>query len=179
MSWIRWDISAGAVLLVALLYFFDGSGIVSAAVPAVLVHESGHWLLLRVCGKRLTRVRVGLVGVELDYAGRLEGAQTLLCVAAGPLFGLVYALILCSAGGAWAELSGALSFVMSVFNLLPVLPLDGGRLISAITDDLFAAKLSRAASLILLLGGTAILLRFHSISMLLMSGWLTICNFRR
>ena len=44
MKRTEWNVSAGAVLLAALMYFFDGSGLVSAAVPAVLVHELGHFL---------------------------------------------------------------------------------------------------------------------------------------
>ena len=172
------QLSAGAVVLIALMYFFDGSGILAAAVPAVLVHELGHYSLLRLCGRRVTCLRIGIFGLEMDYAGYLDGTRAVLCIAAGPLFGLTYAVMSCRVGGKFAELSGALSFVLSIFNLLPVLPLDGGRLVAEITNETFAGRLSAAASLILLLGGAAVLLRFRTISLLIPAVWLVLYNFR-
>ena len=178
MKRMTWEIRAEAVLAFALIYFFDGSGIVSAAVPAVLVHELGHCLALWLCGRHLRRVTVSLSGIELDYSGVLEGIEAVLCIAAGPAFGLLYALAVSVIGGRFAELSGALSFALTAFNLLPVLPLDGGRLLSALTNSVLAGIVSRGMSIFLLLSGT-VLLRLHLPGPLLMAGWLTVCNFRR
>ena len=179
MKNVEWNVSAGAVLLFALMYFFDGSGLVSAAVPAVLVHELGHLIPLWLTGQRLRRISVGVFGLELDYAGYLEGAAALLCIGGGPFGGLAYALLTCSLGGAFWRMSGAVSAALTAFNLLPILPLDGGRLVVVATDTAFAGKLSRVAALLLMLGGAFIALRFHALSLLLMGAWLTVSNFRR
>ena len=178
MKNVRWEISAGAVLLFALMYFFDGSGCVSALLPAVAVHELGHWIPLRLCQKPIRRVALGVFGLRIDYGGRLEGRRALACVGGGPAAGLVYALAACALGGDFWRMSGALSFVLSIFNLLPVLPLDGGRLIAAVTDARFAARLSRIAAALLTLGGAFIALRWHAFALLIAGIWLCIANFR-
>ena len=178
MRHVQWDISAAAVLLFALVYFFDGSGIVSALVPAALAHELGHVLALRACSCRVTRVRLGLTGAELDYAPRLEGLRCAFCLLSGPLAGLLYALGACTAGGAFLRMSGAVSFLLSAFNLMPVLPLDGGRLVGLLLPEKQARRLSLAASLLLLGGGVAIAARFSSAALLLAGLWLAGANLR-
>ena len=178
MKRVQWNVSAGAVLLFALMYFFDGSGVLSASLPAVLAHELGHLIPLRLCRCPLRRVSIGVFGVEIDYAGQLRGRRAIACIGGGPLAGLLYVLLACSLGGTFWRMSGAVSFLLTAFNLLPVLPLDGGRLAAAVTDDAFGAKLSRWASLLLVLAGAGIALRFHAVSLLLTGAWLAVCNYR-
>ena len=178
MRRVRWDISAGAVLLFALMYFFDGSGIVAAAVPAVLVHELGHALFLRLQGKRLTRVRVALSGLTIDYAGSLHGIDALLCCGAGPLFGLAYAAAASVSQQRFFRLSATVSLLLSLFNLLPVLPLDGGRIVAALAGPHLARRLSRIMAAALLAAGAVLMAWCGAYSLLLAGAWLTICSFR-
>jgi len=114
----------------------------------------------------------------MDYAGSLSGASALLCIGAGPLAGAVYGLVLCRTGGAFGRTSGAVSLLLTGFNLLPVLPLDGGRLVGAAVGETAARGISRIAALLLLLGGGAVLLRFHAVSVLPIAVWLALGNFR-
>lgn len=125
----RFDISPIALLLFALGYFFDGSGLFSALVPAAAAHELGHLLLLHLGGLPVRRVSLGLAGLEIDYRGALTGLHGFLTVLAGPVFGLAYALAAARLGGEYFTLSAGLSLALSAFNLLPILPLDGGRLL--------------------------------------------------
>lgn len=178
MRRVKWDISAGAVLLFALMYFFDGSGLVSAAIPAVLVHELGHVLFLRLQGKRLTRVRVALSGLTLDYAGNLRGMDALLCCGAGPLFGLAYAAATLSSQQRFFQLSGTVSLLLSLFNLLPVLPLDGGRIVAALAGPRTAQRLSRVLAALLLAAGAVLMAYCGAYALLFAGAWLTICSFR-
>ena len=174
MRALRWEFSPWAVLALALLYFFDGSGLLSALAPAVLVHELGHAAALAACGAHVHRVRLGLFGIELDYSGALNRGETLLCLAAGPVAGLLYALAACGPGSSWEYLSfsGALSFCLSLFNLLPALPLDGGRILAELTRPRTAARVSLACAVLVTLSGGALLLRFHTPAPLGMGLWL-------
>ena len=175
----RWkpEISAGALLLLALMYFFDGSGLLSAAAPAVCAHELGHLLALRLCARRLTRLRLGFMGLEMDYAPRLEGMRCALCALAGPLAGLVYALAACAAGRDFWLLSGALSLALTAFNLLPSLPLDGGRIAISLLPERVARAVSRVTALALLGFGVLALVSRRSAALLPAGLWLTACNF--
>ena len=173
---MRLAVSPAALLVFALAFFFDTDGLVSAFLPAVCVHELGHLLMLKACGRRVLCLRVTLTGLVLDYAPRLEGGKSILCAAAGPLAGGAYALIACAVGRPFWLVSGAASFLLSVFNLLPVLPLDGGRVLSALLPGASGQRVSLAAAVLLLLGGVWIFLTFRSYGLLLAGAWLTVCN---
>ena len=176
MRRIRWEIRPAALLLFALFYFFDGSGIVSAVIPAALVHELGHLAALRLCRRRVSRVRVGLSGAELDYAPRLEGAQALFCLAAGPAAGGLYALAACTLCGEFWQVSGASSFVLTAFNLLPILPLDGGRILAALVTMKRAVWISAPFSVALLAAGVWLAESLGSFALVIPGLWLTLCN---
>ena len=172
----RLAISPAALLLFALAFFLDTEGIVSAVLPAVCVHELGHFLMLKACGRRVVCLRATLTGLVLDYAPRLEGRKRILCAAAGPLAGGVYALAACAVGRPFWLVSGAASFLLSAFNLLPVLPLDGGRVLSALLPGSAGRRISLAAAVLLLAGGVWLFVSFGSYALILAGGWLTACN---
>lgn len=134
----RLHLGAGFAVLFALSYFFDESGIVSALVPAVMIHELGHMAALVALGCPPRALNATLSGFSLDYSGRLEGMAEVICPAAGPAAGLAFAW-LCSALGNYFEsgyllLCAGAGLVINLFNLLPALPLDGGRLLSALVS---------------------------------------------
>lgn len=178
MGAVKWNISAGAVLLLALMYFFDGSGLVSALAAAALFHEAGHYALLRVLGARVTRVSLSVFGLEMDYAGMLSAGKAAACIAAGPAAGVVYALAAHWSKTRFGQVSGAVSLALTCFNLLPVLPLDGGRLLCAVLGERRGAAASRAASLVLAALGLLLLLQRRAAGAAAMGLWLACCNFR-
>lgn len=170
------DISAGALLVFALAYFFDGSGMLSALLPAVAVHETGHAVALLAFGASLRRLRLDIFGLSLDYRGRL-GTGALLCSAlAGPAAGLLYAFPAMGASDRGVKMSGAISLLLSAFNLLPALPLDGGRALSALCAARTVRRCSRATALLLMAGGLWALFEYGSLSLLVMGGWLLVYN---
>lgn len=178
---VRWELSAGAALLLALLYFFDDTGLISALVPAVIAHELGHAAALWLSRVRLTRVVIGVFGVEMRYAGLLSGGRAVCAVAAGPAAGALYAaaaFLLGGGGEGFWRLSGAVSAALTVFNLLPALPLDGGRLVEELTDERFARRLSQVTAAGMALGGFALLAGYRTLSLLAMGLWLCFYNFR-
>lgn len=116
------EITDGALLMLAVLLFFDSEGLLPAFLAAAVLHETGHLLTLWATGGTLRRLRVSAVGGRMDCMlpeGRLR------CFAvhfAGPAMNLaafaVFRALDCSL------LAGA-NFVLFLFNLLPVCPLDG------------------------------------------------------
>ena len=158
----RLRISAGAALLLAALYFFLDYGTMAAIIISAAVHELGHAAALRAMRARITELRIGLDGLCITYTGRMGYGGQFLSAAAGPAAGAALAL-----GAAWLGVkfeSGFLyscagvSAVLSAFNLLPALPLDGGRMLYAaccfFRDLPSADRITLAASL---LSGAALL----------------------
>ncbi len=151
----RLDISPGFLLLLALVWFFDDGGLLPPLAAAVAVHEAGHIAALYAFGARPVRLRASLSGFALDYAGALSDAQTALTALAGPAFGAAFAGV-CTLvethceSSFWPTCAG-IGVVLTVFNLLPATPLDGGTVADFALTHLFGAKyaplLSKASAI--------------------------------
>lgn len=131
----RIQISVGAAILYPVLYFLDSTGWFYALVPAICIHEAGHALALRSCGVRIIKLRIEITGLCLDYAGLLHPRQEMLCAAAGPIAGFMWAAALAGFYHPWSQLSSRLSLGLSLFNLMPFPMLDGGRILLALSGD--------------------------------------------
>lgn len=92
-------------------------------------------------------------GAEMQVAGRMSYGGELLAAAAGPAVNLLLAAALGLPGRWWEPLyllAGAQA-VLGCFNLLPILPLDGGRMLWLAlcwgTDPFLADRVAQAVSL--------------------------------
>ncbi len=122
--------------------------LVTAFFACVLLHELGHSLTARRYGVRVPRILLMPIGgmAEFDRIPRRPLAEFLI-TAAGPAvnFGLVALLLPIVWTDLWStdpvpphglrdlllNLAGA-NAVMGLFNLLPVFPMDGGRILRAL-----------------------------------------------
>ena len=121
-----------------LLLLFMIAGFIS-----ILVHELGHALTAKAFGKRVEIVLQALGGYAAYSGGApLDRTRTFLVTAAGPalqiVLGAVVYLFAQSLLGMspqatyFVKVLYAISFIWAILNLLPVLPLDGGRLLQTI-----------------------------------------------
>lgn len=104
-------------------------------VIAALIHELGHFWAIRWCGKKIKNMKVGITGAIL-VAGNLSPGQELFCALAGPVAGLLTLLL-----RRWFPRLALFALLQSVFNLLPIYPLDGGRIISCVATVLHIPQL--------------------------------------
>ena len=182
----RLKVSAGAVLLAALIYYIgDASAIAAVLLPAA-VHELGHVAALRLMGLRINGFRIELKGFCIDYAGYTGAMGHALAAFCGPMVGLWYAWAASWLGNrldsSWLCLSAGVSLLLSAFNLLPALPLDGGRVLAhlsrAVLGDRRGAWLTEAVSLavgaVMLSSGVWQMLHGQGIALALAAVWLLI-----
>lgn len=131
----RLEISGGALLAVALLYYLDNSGIFLWALLACALHEIGHWWAIRALGGQVRKMRLSCAGAELrlSSARPLSHGRMVLAALAGPAVNLALALgsvALARRGmGERLYLFAGLNLGLALFNLLPVGWLDGGRVV--------------------------------------------------
>ncbi|ATB50383.1 M50 family metallopeptidase [Corallococcus macrosporus] len=119
---------------------------------SVLIHEMGHALASRLFGYRPSIALVWMGGHTLptDAPGPLPWKRDLLITAAGPFFGLMLGVL---SGVGFVLLEGrspALDFFLLTFmlanlfwaflNMLPVLPLDGGRITTTLATRVFGPR---------------------------------------
>ncbi len=180
----RLTISSGAILSAAFVYSVSTPEVIAALLLALLCHELGHIAALMILGMRIRTFRAELKGFCIEYCGCTGAMGHAFAAAAGPLAGLSYALTAAAAaeklGLNWLNLSAGFSLLLSLFNLLPALPLDGGRIFSALACAVLGERaggvLTDAVGLILgallLSAGIVMMLRGHGIALTLAAIWL-------
>jgi Zn-dependent protease len=159
---ISFTIHPGFLMIAALLGFYQSQGSLMGAVLwmlviflSVFVHEMGHALTAMFFGQTPHVEFVSMGGVT-SYRGKaLSSMKRFFVILNGPLFGFFFYL------GARGMLHSGFSFhplltqmfwmiqVMnfwwSVFNLVPLFPLDGGQLMKVILEGWLGPKGTRVA----------------------------------
>ena len=135
-------ITPGACVGMALLLLILPLRWVLAAVLAATVHECWHYLALRLCGGTVYRIRVGL-GKTVMETEPLQGVKELVCAAAGPLGS--FSLLLFAR---FLPATAICALVQGAFNMIPVIPMDGGRIMRYMLDLLFPYSGVRAANIV-------------------------------
>ncbi len=92
-----------------------------AWLAAAGFHEFCHYLAVRACKGEIIHLTVGVSGADMQ-TGPMPDWKRVICIICGPVLGLAPALL-----GQWLPRVAICSWLLSVYNLLPLLPLDGGR----------------------------------------------------
>ncbi len=118
----------GAVVLLSGLYFLLPLRWYARLALTVTVHELGHVAALILCGAQVCGLRMEGCGLVLRCTPPEGALRTVTAALAGPAAG---AGLFCILRGLGYIACAELSLLFSCVNLLPVLPLDGGRALYA------------------------------------------------
>ncbi len=130
---MKLKLSPAAIIPIA--FFIWNKNFVKLLLSALL-HELGHGLAAFIIGKRNPVFSLTPFGWSL-YVGEISGrAAKIFVYAAGPFVSLLLIPVL-SPQTLWILL----------FNLIPVLPLDGGRILSALVGERVALEIGGYALL--------------------------------
>lgn len=128
MAGLALTVSPGFLLLAAGVYFVGGPGALAAFGAAALVHELGHLTAMFLTGASVRGIRITACGPVIEYGGVSSRREEMGILAAGPLAGIFFAVLCFITDIPFLCYTGAIALLAAMFNLLPVLPMDGGRL---------------------------------------------------
>ncbi len=117
------------LIWLALLLYYEKTPIAVAMLIAVLIHECGHLAAFRLLGEPIPRLSFRALGLCLTPRQMLSYRDEAIVALFGPAFNLATALLLLP----FREMSllcHALcptSLLLAGIHLLPIMPLDGGR----------------------------------------------------
>lgn len=133
----------------------------------VFVHELGHVLAAKGYGWKVKEVKLLPFGgvAEVEELDHMPIRQEVVVTLAGPLQNVWMGMAAWAMGelgwmsAAWSDHLVQANLMIGLFNLLPILPLDGGRLLQALTSSrmpyhqslLWSARISLACSGILII----------------------------
>ena len=122
------EVRPGAVVLFSGLYFLLPLRWCARLALTVTAHELGHVAALILCGAQVCGLRMEGCGLVLRCTPTEGALRTVTAALAGPAAG---AGLFCILRGLGYIACAELSLLFSCVNLLPVLPLDGGRALYA------------------------------------------------
>ena len=113
----------GFWLVTALMVLLFPARFLLGVFLAAFIHEMGHIVAIRLTSGSVRRIELRAVGARIVTAP-MEPGQAILCALAGPAAGGLTIL-----AWRWFPELALAGLVQTVFNLLPVYPLDGGRVV--------------------------------------------------
>lgn len=124
----RLTVSPGCLFLLALGWYLGVGRMLRCCVAAAALHEGGHLLACWLLWIPVRRLQITCCGGVLETGRLLTGGEETAVALAGPGVNLLLAFALLPLGN---DPGGAVflgvNLLLGLFNLLPLLPLDGGR----------------------------------------------------
>ena len=144
LKWGKLATTGGTMLLsIAIYATLWGWRYAAGIVVLILVHEMGHYVAARQCGLNVgAPTFIPFVGAWIELKDQPHDAEIEAYVAmAGPLIGSIGALLVYFAGRSYdSNMLLAIAYAglfLNLFNLLPLSPLDGGRITAIISPRIW------------------------------------------
>lgn len=155
----NWGRTVFTMLLFVLMFKLIGVELllILALLAVVTIHESGHFLAMKAFGyKNVSMFFVPLLGAFVSGEKRETppGAEIIMLLA-GPVPGILIGMgLLYFQTSVLLGNLGVMFLTVNLFNMLPFLPLDGGRIMDALfaRERLFIRLILIGVSILVLLG---------------------------
>lgn len=189
---VKFTVSIGFLCLVTAMLYIDKSGLLLPALEAVLLHECGHIVALKLQKANIENVylKVGCIGIEGRYNLTLKGEIIMLL--SGSAINIFCGICYYSGYLYFDKIlllnRFIIMFSVGIFNLFPIIGLDGGDLLYILISRLFGLEIAAVIikvisiifiSLLFVLGVAILKDTENNPSLLLLSAYLYVCTFKK
>lgn len=137
-SWMRSLVSLGLYMILFYILFDQNIAYIAALTLTVIIHEMGHWIAMKVYN--YTNVKIFFIPLIGAFTSgkkqEVSQKQLSIIILAGPLPGVIIGSILFyvnqDLNNATVKMLANCFLFLNLFNLLPIYPLDGGRIIETL-----------------------------------------------
>ena len=127
------SVQPGYLLLVAIGIMILPLKLIIAWIFASFIHELGHIICIMLMKKQIYTISFGASGAIMETE-QLENGQELLAALSGPLAGMLLLPLT-----HYIPLTAMLALAQSLYNLIPIYPMDGGRVIFGLVTHVWGA----------------------------------------
>jgi stage IV sporulation protein FB len=120
------------LLMIAFSVLLKSSNIAFVLLFSSL-HEIGHLIALLVFGGRAKEINISFYGIGLKYDYSFSFLKELVLFSAGIIVNLILCLL---------NINRNINLSLALINMLPLYPLDGGRILKLILNKLFYLNVS-------------------------------------
>lgn len=127
------------LVIAAIVVYFGNAFLFLSYLLVVVLHELAHYFVAKSLGYKLNNICLMPYGAQLNLQSSiLKTKDEILIAIAGPLFNLILFLLFLALWWlfpviyVYTEYFVYANFITAVFNLLPLVPLDGSRIVLAL-----------------------------------------------
>lgn len=134
----KFRVGVSLILLVAICLVFKNFLLLLNYFFALILHELAHLFVATARGYKLKQLRLDMFGLSLSLDEKIADKDAFAINIAGPLFNLVLCVIcvacywLVPESYYYLNLFCISNICLAIFNLLPIYPLDGGKIFRSI-----------------------------------------------
>ncbi len=156
-------VSIPFLCLMAFLYVMDFRNVLLPTLAAIFAHELSHIAAIHFCGGTVDLIDIRAFGIRVNVPELrfMSYKREIIIAAAGPLAGIILAS--CAIATAkFLNIEGldyfiGVNVVVTAINLIPVYPLDGGRIVLSALLMLFPVRFAYTVSYILAILSVSVL----------------------
>ncbi len=134
----KFRVGISFVFVVVLCLVFKNFLLLLNYLFALILHELAHLFVATTRGYKLKQARLDMFGLSITLDEKIEDKDSFAINIAGPLFNLILCLVCMSLYWLVPQSQKVLNlfclsnFCLAIFNLLPIYPLDGGKIFRSI-----------------------------------------------
>ena len=143
---MRIEINLKIFLAIILFFMFNSINTYLSFMFFILIHEIAHLIVGVIIGGVPQKMTISIFGVSIEFYsyGKNKSLHRIIFFFVGPLINFIIGF-LCNKFMKNAELKEIIvmtNYAIAIFNLIPILPLDGGKILKEILKKIFGFEKS-------------------------------------